>query len=73
VGVEPEPVHLHAARDVELPDPLQRQLGQEVLDRLAAVQRVGEDVVQVEEDAAVAPLGDETDELAVVELVGTRP
>jgi hypothetical protein len=57
---------------MQLPDALERQLRQEGLDRLPAVPVVGEDVVQIEQDAAVGGLDHPRHELSVGQLVRPR-
>ena len=72
VRVEPEAVELHAAREMNLPYSLQRQLLEVVAHRLATVERVREDVVEVEQETTVRRLDDLRHELAVWEFVQTR-
>ena len=72
VGIEVVAVRLEPAGQVHLPDPLQRQRGDEVVDGLAPVSFVGPDVVQVEQDAAVGAVGDGGDVLAIAEITIDR-
>ena len=56
VRVQPEALHLESAREVQLPHAIERQLRQKAIDGLAAVAFVAEDVVEIEQDAAVRAL-----------------
>ena len=71
--VQPEAVEFHPAGEVHLPYALKRDGLEELVHRLAAVQRVGEHVVHVEQKPAVGSLHDFGDKGAIREFIGSGP
>ena len=69
MGIEPKALQFKAAGKMDFPDKIERELGQKVFDRLPTVHRVGENIVQIEQDTAVCALHDGGDENAVGHLV----
>ena len=58
---------------MDFPDPLERKIAQEFVEWLAAVQRVGEGIVKIEQKTTVGSLGHPPHEFAVSQLVAARP
>ena len=67
--VKPEAIQLHTPSQVDLPYAFQRESLDVFVERLATVQRVREDVVQIQEQPAVRAFTDSLDEFSVRDLV----
>jgi hypothetical protein len=68
VRVQPEAAFLHAACQVQLAHPVQRQSLENVFHRTTAVALIAPEVVQVQQQIGVGRLADRSEELAVSHL-----
>jgi hypothetical protein len=58
---------------VDFPDPLEREIGEELVERLTTVQGIRERVVKIQQKAAIRRVRHPPYEFAVPKFVGTRP
>src|SRR5262245_43474712 len=71
--VQPEAVPLHASGKVDLPNALEWQLMQILVQRLPAVHAVAVDIVQVQQEPAVGAFDHAADKISVGQLIREGP